>query len=213
MLTKIASLYYNFFIECLPISHQFVLFVCLFFSGGLFLFVCFCFCLFFCFCFCFFFRKCSNNAGGICMYSKHNILHFIPCFFFFFFPIRNAAGRTGTFCTIQTCLDQIREEQGVDVLQNVKLLRIHRTNMVDTPVSIIVRLQSIKDRVRYCHICDVMKQNQSEVRNIDFKIEPNKAENVFCFLLFLASFNYLYLWNPLTNFNWVFCKMKLWKYS
>ena len=38
-------------------------------------------------------------------------------------------------------------------------------------------------------ICDVIKQNQSEVRNIDFKIEPNKAKNVFCFQLFLASFS------------------------
>ena len=55
--------------------------------------------------------------------------------------------------------------------------------------------------------CDVIKQNQLEVGNIDFKIEPNKAENVFCFLLFLASFNCSYLWNQLTNFNVVFCKM------
>ena len=55
--------------------------------------------------------------------------------------------------------------------------------------------------------CDVIKQNQSEVGNIDFKIEPNKAENIFCFLLFLASFNCSYLWNQLTNFNGFFCKM------
>ena len=58
-----------------------------------------------------------------------------------------------------------------------------------------------------CSICDVIKQNQSEVGNVDFKIEPNKAENVFCFLLFLASFICSYLWNRLTNFNGVFCKM------
>ena len=56
-------------------------------------------------------------------------------------------------------------------------------------------------------ICDVIKQNQSEVWNIHLKIESNKAENVFCFLLFLASFNCSYLWNQLTNFNGVFCKM------
>ena len=57
------------------------------------------------------------------------------------------------------------------------------------------------------NICDVIKQSQSEVGNIDFKIEPNKAENVFCFLLFLTSFIRSYLWNQLTNFNGVFCKM------
>ena len=59
----------------------------------------------------------------------------------------------------------------------------------------------------YFHKCDVIKQNQSEVGNIDFKIEPNKAENVFCFLSFVASFNCSYLCNQLTNFNGVFCKM------
>ena len=42
-------------------------------------------------------------------------------------------------------------------------------------------------------ICDAIEQNQSEVGNTDLKIEPNKAENVFCFLSFLASFNRLYL--------------------
>ena len=40
-----------------------------------------------------------------------------------------------------------------------------------------------------------------------FKIQPNKAEDVICFLLFLASFNCSYLWNQLTNFNEVFCKI------
>ena len=54
--------------------------------------------------------------------------------------------------------------------------------------------------------CDVIKQNQSEVRNIDFKIEPNKAENVFCFLLFLTSINCSYLWNQWTNLNGVSAK-------
>ena len=41
--------------------------------------------------------------------------------------------------------------------------------------------------LRLQYICDVIKQNQSEVGNIDFKIEPNKAENVFCFLLFSTA--------------------------
>ena len=61
--------------------------------------------------------------------------------------------------------------------------------------------------IAVANICDVIKQNQSEVGNIDFKIEANKAENVFCFLLFLASFNCSYLWNQLTNSNGIFCKM------
>ena len=59
------------------------------------------------------------------MYMSSNVVH------------RNAAGRTGVFCTVHACVDQVKEEQGVDVLQNVKLQRIHRTNMVDTKVSTV----------------------------------------------------------------------------
>ena len=59
------------------------------------------------------------------------------------------------------------------------------------------------------NICDVIKQNQSEVRNIDFKIEPNKAENFFCFLLFLASFKgVLHLWALFLKTLCIFSKNK-----
>ena len=34
-------------------------------------------------------------------------------------------------------------------------------------------------RIGYELKCEVIKQNQLELGNIDFKIEPNKAENVF----------------------------------
>ncbi len=34
------------------------------------------------------------------------------------------------------------------------------------------------------HMCDVMKQNESELANIDLEIEPNKGNKFFCFLLF-----------------------------
>ena len=38
---------------------------------------------------------------------------------------------------------------------------------------------------------------------------PCKQSRYFlCFLLFLQHFNFLYLWNPLINFNGVCCKMK-----
>ena len=50
-------------------------------------------------------------------------------------------------------------------------------------------------------ICDVIKQNLSEVGNIDFEIEPNKGSIYFCFLLFWKLFNCLYLLNWLFNFN------------
>ena len=46
-------------------------------------------------------------------------------------------------------------------------------------------------------ICDVIKQNQSEVGNIDFKIEPHKAENVFCFLLFFCILQLLISLEPI----------------
>ena len=47
-------------------------------------------------------------------------------------------------------------------------------------------------------ICDVIKQNESELTNTVFKIQPNKADSFFCFLLFVQSFNCLYHWNQLS---------------
>ena len=35
------------------------------------------------------------------------------------------------------------------------------------------------------NICDAIKQNESELANTVFKIQANKAESFFCFLLFL----------------------------
>ena len=55
-----------------------------------------------------------------------------------------------------------------------------------------------------CHICDVIKQNQSEVGNSDFKIKPNKAENVFCFLLFFGNLQLLISLEPIDQFQWGF---------
>ena len=58
------------------------------------------------------------------------------------------------------------------------------------------------------NICDVIKQNESELANTVFKIQPNKADSFFCFLLFVQSFNCLYLWNQLSNLCGVFTKLK-----
>ena len=43
------------------------------------------------------------------------------------------------------------------------------------------------------NICDVIKQNESELTNTVFKIQPNKANSFFCFLLSVQSFNCFYL--------------------
>ena len=51
-------------------------------------------------------------------------------------------------------------------------------------------------------------QNESQLANTVFKIEPNKADSFFCFLLFVQSVNYLYLWNQLPNLWWVFTILK-----
>ena len=57
-------------------------------------------------------------------------------------------------------------------------------------------------------ICDVIKQNESELANIVFMIQPNKDDSFFCFLLFVQSFNCLYFWNQLPNLCGVFTKLK-----
>ena len=54
----------------------------------------------------------------------------------------------------------------------------------------------------------MIKQNESELANTDFKIQPNKADSFFCFLLFVQSFNCLYLWSQLPNLCAVFTKLK-----
>ena len=61
---------------------------------------------------------------------------------------------------------------------------------------------------RQTHIvCDVIKQNESELANTAFKIQLNKATSFFC-LLFLQSFNCFYLQNQLPNYHGVFTKSK-----
>ena len=53
-----------------------------------------------------------------------------------------------------------------------------------------------------------MKQNELELTNTIFKIQPNTADSFFCFLLFVQSFNCLYLWNKLPNLWGIFTKLK-----
>ena len=43
------------------------------------------------------------------------------------------------------------------------------------------------------YICDVIKQNESELANTVYKIQLNNATSFFCFLLFFQSFFSLYL--------------------
>ena len=43
--------------------------------------------------------------------------------------------------------------------------------------------------------CDVIKQKEEKLANIDLKIEPIKRKTVLCFQLFCKTFNSLYLWN------------------
>ena len=54
--------------------------------------------------------------------------------------------------------------------------------------------------------CDVIRQSESELANTVFK--PNKADSFFCFLLFVQSFNCLYVWNQLPNLCGIFTKLK-----
>ena len=57
-------------------------------------------------------------------------------------------------------------------------------------------------------ICDVIKQNELKLANIVFKIQPNQADSFFCFLLFVQSFNCLYLWNQIAQSLWGFHQIK-----
>ena len=61
---------------------------------------------------------------------------------------------------------------------------------------------------KYFITCDVIKQNESELANTVFKIQPNKPDSFFCFLVFVQSFNCLYLWNQLLNLCGICTKLK-----
>ena len=54
----------------------------------------------------------------------------------------------------------------------------------------------------------MIKQNESQLANTVFEIQQNKADSFFCFLLFVQSFNCLYLWNQLPNLCGIFTKLK-----
>ena len=58
-------------------------------------------------------------------------------------------------------------------------------------------------------ICDAIKQNESELANINLKIQPNKADNFFCFIVFTITQNAIFLENKLPNLHGVFTKLKL----
>ena len=53
--------------------------------------------------------------------------------------------------------------------------------------------------------CD--QANQSEVRNIDFKIEPNKADNVFCFPDVFGILQLFISLEPINKYQWGFLWM------
>ena len=47
----------------------------------------------------------------------------------------------------------------------------------------------------------MIKQNQLEIGNIDFKKDTNKAENIFCFLLFFGILQLLISLEPIDQFQ------------
>ena len=70
-----------------------------------------------------------------------------------------------------------------------------------------------KTELKWWGICDVIKQYESELANTASKIQSNKADSFFCFLMFVQSFNCLYHWNQLPNLCGVFTKLKPKQYS
>ena len=61
-----------------------------------------------------------------------------------------------------------------------------------------------KNKLRAVEICDVIKQNQSEVGNIDFKIEPNKAEMSFVSYIVFDILQLFISLKPIYQFQWGF---------
>ena len=82
-------------------------------------------------------------------------------------------------------------------LKNISLFRLENSQTALT----------LGEQILVRKIYDVIKQNESELANTVFKIQPNKSD-FFCFLLFVKSFNCFYLWNQLPNLCGIFTKLK-----
>ena len=53
----------------------------------------------------------------------------------------------------------------------------------------------------------MIKGNESDVGNIDFELQAKTGDKCLYFILFLASKNWLYLYNQMSNWDGVWIKM------
>ena len=82
--------------------------------------------------------------------------------------------------------------------------------MAYTKIELLVVARLISGPMRVDWIkCDTIKQNESEHANIKLEIQWNKADNLFCFLLFLQSLKMVLLENQMPNLHGVFAKLNL----
>ena len=56
-------------------------------------------------------------------------------------------------------------------------------------------------------ICDMIKRNESDVRNIDFELQAKRGDKFLCFTLFLNLKNCSYLCNHMSDCDGVWIKM------
>ena len=66
--------------------------------------------------------------------------------------------------------------------------------------------KEVKVRVSQFHICDMIKRNESDVRDIAFEILAKAMFKFFCFILFLALTNSSYLCYQISNVNGIALK-------
>ena len=57
------------------------------------------------------------------------------------------------------------------------------------------------------HICDMIKGNESDVRNVDFELQAKRGDIFLCFTLFLNLKNCSYLCNQMSDWDGVWIKM------
>ena len=61
---------------------------------------------------------------------------------------------------------------------------------------------------RGTYVCDVIKQNESELAHTIFKIQQNKAVSFFCFLLFVSILQLFVSLEPIAQSLWGFHQIK-----
>ena len=133
------------------------------------------------------------------------------------YTVTNENGSIIKICRYYYCLtsELILRKKQIKVCDNYTG-PVSQQGMLRQPTSSLTQVvegqvenESTFSQLRITIKCDVFKENEWELANIDFEIEPIIVFYFHCILLYLASQKWLYLWNCKFNFDGGFNRIQL----